>query len=146
MNKQEIEQAANECADSFGSMEPCIAKIKQDVAARSYVLGATMVNEKQPYTPDDMQSFWIWAYNNGWDYGELTEGWYHCDQMDDTKHTIEEVLKIWEDLKAKRGDNGMTITVWRLLSCFFADFETINLNICRKFTLHQIIHTRMMGV
>jgi len=58
----------------------------------------TIVSElgKPTYTPDDMQSFWIWAYNNGWYYGELTEAWYNSAQMDDTKHTIEEVLKLWE--------------------------------------------------
>ncbi len=45
---------------------------------------------------EDMETFSVWAYNSGWYYSELTEAWYNSEQMDDTKHTIEEVLKLWE--------------------------------------------------
>lgn len=51
------------------------------------------------YTDKDMENFSVWAYNNGWYYGELTEAWYNSEQLDDTKHTIEEVIKLWEETK-----------------------------------------------
>lgn len=55
--------------------------------------------EKPAYTPADMEKFSVWAYNNGWYYGELTEAWYNSEQLDDTRHTIEEVIKLWEETK-----------------------------------------------
>mgnify|MGYP007041129566 CR=1 FL=1 len=52
--------------------------------------------EKSRYSAKDVQSFFSWADNNGWSYGELTELWYN-DEEEIEGLTIEEVLKIWEE-------------------------------------------------
>lgn len=49
--------------------------------------------EKPLYSAKDVQSFFSWAENNGWSYGELTELWYN-DEEELEGLTIEEVLKI----------------------------------------------------
>lgn len=52
--------------------------------------------EKPLYSAKDVQSFFSWADNNGWSYGELTELWYN-DEEEFEGLTIEEVLKIWKE-------------------------------------------------
>ena len=52
--------------------------------------------EKPRYSAKDVQSFFSWADNNGWSYGELTELWYN-DEEELEGLTIEEVLKIWKE-------------------------------------------------
>lgn len=94
MTKQEIEKVANECADSFGSMEPCISKIKQDVAARAYVLGATMVNEQQPYTPSDMEAFTEWCSKNKWVYDWRERKWWSINSY--VSKTTAQLREMWE--------------------------------------------------
>lgn len=52
--------------------------------------------ETKKYTAEDMQSFFSWAINNGWSYGELTELWYN-DEEEIEVFSIEDVLKLWEE-------------------------------------------------
>ena len=52
--------------------------------------------ETKTYTAEDMQSFFSWAINNGWFYGELTELWYN-DEEEIEVFSIEDVLKLWEE-------------------------------------------------
>lgn len=52
--------------------------------------------EKPLYSAKDVQSFFSWADNNGWSYGELTELWYN-DEEELEGLTIEELLKIWKE-------------------------------------------------
>ena len=54
--------------------------------------------EQKTYTPAEMESFYTWANNNGWYYGELTELW-HNDEEDLEGLIIDDVLKIWEETK-----------------------------------------------
>ena len=54
--------------------------------------------ETKTYTPAEMESFYTWANNNGWYYGELTELW-HNDEEDLGGLIIDDVLKIWEETK-----------------------------------------------
>ena len=54
--------------------------------------------EQKTYTPAEMESFYTWANNNGWYYGELTELW-HNDEEDLEGLIIDDVLKIWEATK-----------------------------------------------
>lgn len=59
--------------------------------------------EKPKYMADDMEAFLLWASDNGWFYGRLTEMWHNYAEIDinadyDTskRYSIKEVLKIWE--------------------------------------------------
>ena len=54
--------------------------------------------EQKTYTPAEMESFYTWANDNGWSYGELTELWYN-DEEDLEGLIIDDVLKIWEETK-----------------------------------------------
>lgn len=54
--------------------------------------------EKPRYSAKDVQSFFSWAINNGWSYGELTELWYNDDEELEALK-IEEVLNLWEEQK-----------------------------------------------
>lgn len=51
--------------------------------------------EKPRYSAKDVQSFFSWADNNGWSYGELTELWYN-DEEEIEGFTIEDVIEKWE--------------------------------------------------
>lgn len=99
MKSEEIEQEANEWSDNFDSNIPEFGRIKRDVALLSFREGAKMVNYKQPYTAEELQSFWRWTNSNGWSYGELMELWYNDDEDDVIGLTIDELIKIWEEQK-----------------------------------------------
>ena len=59
MKKEEIEQAAKEWADNFDSYDPTFAGIKRMTAEISYRKGAEMLNERQPYSREDMIDFGV---------------------------------------------------------------------------------------
>jgi hypothetical protein len=59
--------------------------------------------EKPIYTADDMEAFLLWASDNGWFYGKLTEMWHNYAEIDinadyDTskRYSIDDLVKIWE--------------------------------------------------
>ena len=55
-----------------------------------------ILKNDQPYTAEDIQSFYIWANANGFYCGELTGVWYN-DETEDEVYAIEEVLTKWEE-------------------------------------------------
>lgn len=59
--------------------------------------------EKPKYMADDMEAFLLWASDNGWFYGKLTEMWHNYAEIDinadyDTskRYSIDDLVKIWE--------------------------------------------------
>lgn len=59
--------------------------------------------EKPKYMADDMEAFLLWASDNGWFYGKLTEMWHNYTEIDinadyDTskRYSIDDLVKIWE--------------------------------------------------
>ena len=59
--------------------------------------------EKPSYTAQDMEAFLLWASDNGWFYGKLTEMWHNYAKIDinadyDTskRYSIDDLVKIWE--------------------------------------------------
>jgi hypothetical protein len=59
--------------------------------------------EKPTYTVEDMEAFFLWASDNGWFYGKLTEMWHNYAEIDinddyDTskRYSIDDLVKIWE--------------------------------------------------
>lgn len=88
MTKQEIEKLSGDWADNFDTSDPTFAKIKRQTAEISYRKGAEMVNEKQPYSADDMTDFAEWSSNHQhllWDNGKYLR--------------YAECLRIWEESK-----------------------------------------------
>jgi len=92
MNKQEIEQAAEEYsishADSYLS------------AGYHWSKAANFVNSRQPYTVEDMRVFYVWCIRNGWhpydDDGDFTE-WLNVKT--NKLKSFDELIKLWEESK-----------------------------------------------
>lgn len=55
--------------------------------------------EKKVYLDEDMEAFWKWAWSKGWYFDDTLEAWVNVYQLDDKKHKIEDVLKLWEEQK-----------------------------------------------
>jgi hypothetical protein len=85
MTKQEIEQASKEHS--------------QDVITYQvgYIAGATFVNERQPYTAEDMKPLLsILQEISAWLSFNLHPSMYELSKL---KQDIDELLKLWEEKK-----------------------------------------------
>jgi hypothetical protein len=96
MTNQEIEKAAKEWGDNFGGSTIQIAQIKQVTARLSYRKGAEMVNQKQPYSAEDMKLFFVFCYENNWiPTSSLANGWINAGT--DEYKNFDELIKLWEE-------------------------------------------------
>ena len=67
--------------------------------------------EKPSYTAQDMEAFLLWASDNGWFYGKLTEMWHNYAEIDinadyDTskRYSIDDLVKIWEQQRKESAE------------------------------------------
>ena len=80
---------------------PLIGRIGDEVMEAIDTVVAEV--EKPKYMADDMEAFLLWASDNGWFYGKLTEMWHNYAEIDinadyDTskRYSIDDLVKIWE--------------------------------------------------
>jgi hypothetical protein len=105
MQKFEIEQAAKEHS-TYYLVDPSLQvddnKNKQiDQSKRkSFIAGATFVNERQPYTAEDIDIFLVWA-NKKWEYNSLLKMWLWCLPKEATSKQLStiDLIKLWEESK-----------------------------------------------
>jgi hypothetical protein len=90
MEHKQIEQAANE-ANTFLMASPW----------HCYIAGATMVNELQPYTAEDMKKFAEDCNKRGCFYSHNDKLWWY--RYSDDKQTSDELLKLWEEQRNEQG-------------------------------------------
>jgi len=86
MTKSEIEQATQKYSEKH------IDNFHRQIGFNA---GANYVNEKQPYTAEDMQGFAEWIGKQGWEYHPAYDGWKIYNEY----KTTTQLLKLWEESK-----------------------------------------------
>jgi len=100
MKQSEIDKAVNDWTDGFGGSTVEIAQLKKDVAAISFRAGAEMVNQKQPYSREDMIAFLSWVQYNGFIYNSDSGVWIsESMEFSGCAYSDDELLKLWEETK-----------------------------------------------
>lgn len=110
MTIEEIKCVANEWSDNFDSNIPNFARIKRDVALLSYKKGATMVNQKQPYTAQDMEAFAEWCRIKGFFYEVDNKIWCNYYTEPVTEKTTAQLREMWEVTRDNSSQVGKEAT------------------------------------
>ena len=96
MKKEEIEQAAKEFAHT--QTKPEAGYILNTYIG--YKRGAEMVNERQPYSREDMIAFLSWVQYNGFIYNSDSGVWIsESMEFSGCAYSDDELLKLWEETK-----------------------------------------------
>jgi hypothetical protein len=68
---------------------------------KGFIAGANYVNERQPYTAGDMQSFLNWTAENGFHRCTNDDEFWWEKSWDDSNYGYgtDELIKLWEESK-----------------------------------------------
>lgn len=102
MKKQEIEQAAKEFSkQEYNGDEPVYDDEDLFWQQICYKRGAEMVNERQPYSREDMNEFLWWVRTQMF---PVRDGWiWRYQNITDAKIIkADELIKLWEESKNRK--------------------------------------------